>query len=246
MMKKIFLVIMMLFALVAPMALSSCSGINSMSDIDAWIQEYLENQKDSDEEDAGTALPVVLRLTYPAGRSPNVFTTGWSFGASCTDADGNDYSDSVSWSGSGSFEPSTGSLSWPSFNDEGGNKITLTATVGGKTYTKSYTVSCVSPAGYACVSMRAFCPADAHGTPADPLPVIGPITTGSSHVKVNGLSAARVGDVGVHAACGGPNTFTITSGASNVLIDGKAAAKIGSVTHHCGGVGHIVGWEKSK
>jgi len=240
-MKKVLLVLALIIALTVPMA--GC-GYGADGDIinqlKAWLEDYYENSEDEeDEEDEDTSGPVTLSLTYPAGRSPNVFTTGWIFGASCASGD-KDYSEQVKWSGTGSFSPDIGSRSRPSFNSTGSNTITLSVKVGDKDYTKSFKVNAVSPEGYACVGMQAHCPADSHGCPADPLPVTGPITTGSSHVYVNGRPAARVGDVGVHAACAGPNTFRITGGDSSVLIDGRAAAKKGSTTSHCGGEGYII------
>ena len=227
----------MIILLVLP--LTACD-ISSLADLQAWWQAYQDNQKNSSDSADGLTSPIILRLTYPAGRSPNVFTTGWVFGASCI-SNGEDISSTVQWSGSGTFSPSTGSISRPSFNSEGSNTITLTVTVDDKDYTKTFTVNAVSSAGYACVGMFAECPADSHGDPGDPHFVAGPITSGSSHVFINGKPAARVGDVGVHAACSGANKFEIISGDSSVLIDGKPAAKIGSTTRHCGGMGSIVG-----
>ncbi|MBI5706957.1 MAG: PAAR domain-containing protein [Armatimonadetes bacterium] len=83
-------------------------------------------------------------------------------------------------------------------------------------------------------------PACAHGCPACPHTVIGPVTSGSPTVRINGQPAARVGDVGTHTACCGPNTFRIEEGDSQVLIDGKPAARIGDKTKHCGGAGKLV------
>jgi uncharacterized Zn-binding protein involved in type VI secretion len=245
-MKKVVLIFTLIIALLMPLPLAGCGGYSNeelISMAKDWMQGYNENQEDSDEEeDSGADLgPVSLKLTYPAGRSPNVFTTGWVFGASCT-ADGEDYSDQVTWSGSGSFSPDNGNRSRPSFNSTGANTITLSVTIDDKPYSKSYTVNAVSPEGYACQGMSSKCAADAHGCPACPHTVIGPITTGSSQVLVQGKPAARQGDSGVHAACCDGNTYTITGGDSSVLINGRPAAKIGSATQHCGGTGKIVGW----
>jgi uncharacterized Zn-binding protein involved in type VI secretion len=240
-MKKIFLVLALILVLVVP--LSGCgyaSDADILSQLKAWLADYNSNQTDGQDGDGANTDGVLLRLTYPAGRSPNVFTTGWVFGASCT-AKGEDLSSQVKWSGTGSFSPDTGTLSRPSFSSEGSNTITLSVTVDDKNYSRKFNVNAVSPASYACVGMLAKCPADSHGSPADPLTVVGPITTGSSHVFVNGKPAARVGDRGVHSACAGPNTFEIVGGDSSVLIDGKPAAKIGSSTKHCGGMGSIIG-----
>jgi uncharacterized Zn-binding protein involved in type VI secretion len=188
--------------------------------------------------------PVELNLTYPAGESPKVFTAGWTFGAKGTlkrpDGGTEDISDKVQWSGSGTFTPATGSRSMPVFSAAGANTITLKVKVDGEEYTKTTTVQAVSPAGYAALSDKAFCPADAHGSPKDPLPVVGPIVSGSSTVAINGRPAARSGDVGVHAACSGPNVFEIIGGDSEVLIDGRPAARFGDPTRHCGGWGQII------
>jgi len=59
-----------------------------------WWQDYQSNLKNSSDEDTGLTGLVALRLTYPAGQSPNVFTTGWEFGASCI-SNGQDISDTV-------------------------------------------------------------------------------------------------------------------------------------------------------
>jgi len=233
-MKKIIIIAVLLIGLMLPLTACDLSPDAAMQ----WWQDYQSNLKNSSDEDAGLTGPVVLRLTYPAGQSPNVFTTGWEFGASCI-SNGQDISDTVKWSGSGEFSPDTGNLSRPSFGSMGSNTIALTVTVAGKDYTKTYTVNAVSPVGYASVGMKAFAPAVAFGAPNDPLPAVGVITTGSSHVFVNGQPAARVGDVGIQVSVG-PNSFKIVSGDSSVLIDGRAAAKIGSKTDHGGGMGTIV------
>jgi len=83
------------------------------------------------------------------------------------------------------------------------------------------------------------CRADAHGCPACPHSVQGPIIIGSEDVFINGRPAARVGDGGIHGVCCGPNTFEIKMGSSSVFINGKKAARKGDMTKHCGGVGTI-------
>jgi len=195
---------------------------------------------------------VVLDLTYPAGRSPRVFTRGWVFGAHGTmttsDGQATDISAQVAWSGTGTFVPARGPLSHPAFKAPGANSITLTVVVGKRTVTKSWSVTAVSPkpaegAGttYAKLGDLAECTADAHGGPACPHHVIGPIIAGSPTVTIDGLPAARKGDRGVHASCCGPHVFRITGGDATVLIDGKTAARVGDETTHCGGMGKIVG-----
>jgi uncharacterized Zn-binding protein involved in type VI secretion len=242
-MKKVFYITIALLLLTIPL-LSGCSG--NYSDFDAMqaIEDYLAGyDEDSEGEDVveGDIVTdgVTLLLTHPVGRSPKVFTTGWVFGARCS-YEGNDYSDAVKWSGSGSFLPADGSMSRPSFSGEGTNQIVLSVIIDNKSYSKTFSVDAISPAKYACVGMHVYCAADAHGCIACAHPVDGVITTGSPNVFVNGKPAARVGDVGVHAACCGANTFKIISGDSQVLINGRPAAWTGlSQTQHCGGMGTI-------
>jgi uncharacterized Zn-binding protein involved in type VI secretion len=191
----------------------------------------------------GVAGAIQLELTYPAGQSPKVFTKGWVFGAKCisiVSGSLKDISDKVQWSGTASFNPPTGAKSYPTFNGEGANTITLTCTDGTVSASNTFEVVTVNTAGYSRLGDKAQCPADAHGCPACPHPTVGPIRNGSSVVLIDGLPAARKGDFGGHAACCGPNTFVIAEGDTNVLIEGQPAAKIGSVTTHCGGTGRII------
>lgn len=194
---------------------------------------------------AGTAAtsakqPIAdLQLTYPVGNSSKVFTTGWVFGARCI-VNGKDLSNQVEWSGTGTFSPAKGALSRPTFRTPGTNQIILKYTNGKKFVKKVYTVTAVSPEGYACVGDLARCEADIHGCPNCPHTVVGPIATGSALVKINGKPAARQGDTGHHAVCCGSNTFVVAEGDPTVLIDGKPAARIGDKTKHCGGIGKIV------
>lgn len=191
-----------------------------------------------------SADKVDIQLTYPNGRSPKVFTTGWTFGAKVILNPGSkemkDLSKQTQWSGSGVFSPKVGSISHPAFAHSGPNTILLSVKVGQETYKREFAIQTVSPDGYATVGDKALCSADSHGCPACPHTVIGPIKTGSSKVKINGKSAARVGDTGTHATCCGSNTFKIGSGDPNVLIDGKPVARLGDKTIHCGGIGKIV------
>jgi uncharacterized Zn-binding protein involved in type VI secretion len=222
-------------------ALSGCVGFRDDMTIEEIIAMLKGQQADDSDGDSETNGPVKLTVKYPAGRSPNVFTSGWVFGASCLSS-GQDISNQIQWSGTASFNPGVGATTRPVFNSEGANRLTISVTVGGKKYEKSVNVNAVSPGGYAAIGDQAQAPADAHGCPACPHPVIGPITTGSPNVLVNGRPAARVGDRGVHAACCGSNTFEITSGDSSVLVNGRAAARTGKrdTTRHCGGSGHII------
>ena len=83
-------------------------------------------------------------------------------------------------------------------------------------------------------------PADAHGCPACPHPVVGPAIIGSPDVLVNHLPALRLGDQGVHAACCGPNMWTATAGSATVMINGKPAHRMGDQDQHCGGPGQLI------
>jgi len=87
---------------------------------------------------------------------------------------------------------------------------------------------------------KSQCPADAHGCPACPHPVIGPAISGSADVLINKRPAVRVGDVGVHAACCGPNMWEAKVGSGTVKINGKAAHRMNDMDKHCGGVGKMI------
>ena len=186
---------------------------------------------------------IQVSLTYPAGKSPKVFTRGWVFGARCIVNPGtkeqSDISGDVRWKGTGTFKPDRGPLSRPVFNSPGTNRITLYFEKDRKVVLeKTFTVEAVDPKGYARVGDGAFCPADLHGCPACPHPVSGSIMSGSPNVLIDGRPAARVGDTGQHCCCCGKlNTFVIKTGDLNVLIDGKPAARLQDQTQHCGGAG---------
>ncbi len=240
---RALMTVVVLLAGVLP--LTGCNGMTDEEFLDlakAKLLEFLsQNSEDAEEPEDG---PVNLALTYPVGRSPRVFVTGWVFGVSCTatDADGDsvDLSQEVTWSGTGTFTPTTGARSRPTFAGEGTNTITLSVEYEGKTYTRDFAIEAVSSATYARQGDVAKCAADSHGGPADPLTVVGPIISGSPNVFIDGRPAARQGDAGIHAACSGENSYTISGGDPEVLINGRPAAKIGSETRHCGGVGSII------
>ncbi len=63
---------------------------------------------------------------------------------------------------------------------------------------------------------------------------------GSPTVNVNSLPAVRVGDMGIHAACCGPNMWNAQMGSGTVFINGKPAHRVGDMTKHCGGVGQTI------
>lgn len=83
-------------------------------------------------------------------------------------------------------------------------------------------------------------PADAHGCPGCPHSCIGPAIQGSPNVNVNSRPALRVTDVGIHAACCGPNMWTAAAGSGTVFINGLKAHRQGDKDTHCGGTGQMV------
>jgi len=72
--------------------------------------------------------------------------------------------------------------------------------------------------------------------PPIPLPSIGPVTVGGCvSVLINGLPAARAGDLGLAVTCGTfAPPFEIAVGSSSVFIGGSRAARMGDMTKHCG------------
>jgi uncharacterized Zn-binding protein involved in type VI secretion len=87
---------------------------------------------------------------------------------------------------------------------------------------------------------KAFTPADAHGCPLCPHPVVGPSTGGSPNVRVNSRAALRADDPGMHAACCGPNTWHAAQGSGTVRINSKPAHRLGDRVTACGGVGSLI------
>ena len=83
-------------------------------------------------------------------------------------------------------------------------------------------------------------PIDAHGCPACPHPVVGPVIEGSPDVKVNKRPAVRCDDKGIHAACCGTNTWKTFYGSDTVFINGRRAIRKDDITRHCGGMGKMV------
>jgi uncharacterized Zn-binding protein involved in type VI secretion len=83
-------------------------------------------------------------------------------------------------------------------------------------------------------------PIDFHGCPLCPHSVTGPAVQGSPDVMVNFRPAVRVGDMGIHASCCGPNTWTATMGSATVMINFRPAHRMGDMDQHCGGVGKLI------
>jgi uncharacterized Zn-binding protein involved in type VI secretion len=82
--------------------------------------------------------------------------------------------------------------------------------------------------------------ADAHGCPACPHTAMGPAIIGSPNVNINNMPALRVGDLGIHAPCCGPNMWTATQGSTTVMINGRPAHRKDDMDTHCGGVGKLI------
>ena len=81
---------------------------------------------------------------------------------------------------------------------------------------------------------------DAHWCVACPHVASGPAVQGSPNVLVNFLPALRVLDMGIHAACCGPNLWIAVKGSSTVLINSRPAHRMGDTDQHCGGVGLLI------
>lgn len=71
--------------------------------------------------------------------------------------------------------------------------------------------------------------------PPTPLPPIGMVALGTCvSVMINGIPAARSGDVGFNPTCCGiPPMFEVFTGSSKVFIGGKRAARMVDITMHC-------------
>ena len=71
--------------------------------------------------------------------------------------------------------------------------------------------------------------------PPTPLPPVGPITAGCSvQVLINGMPAARCGDLVLNPTCCGlPPIGELKTGSSNVFIGGARAARITDICMHC-------------
>ncbi len=71
--------------------------------------------------------------------------------------------------------------------------------------------------------------------PPIPLPSIGTVLlSGCISVLINGLPAARSGDVGVAVTCGSfMPPLEVFTGSSKVFIGGSRAARMGDITKHC-------------
>jgi len=81
---------------------------------------------------------------------------------------------------------------------------------------------------------------DSHGCPGCPHTALGPAIIGSPDVFINNMPALRVGDMGMHAPCCGPNIWTASKGSGTVVINNRGAHRKGDEDTHCGGSGKLI------
>ena len=77
-----------------------------------------------------------------------------------------------------------------------------------------------------------------HGAPCCPHSVVGTIVEGSPDTNINGLPAARLGDLVIHN-CPHCGIGWVTSSSGTVNINGRGAARLGDVVTYPGGGGVI-------
>jgi uncharacterized Zn-binding protein involved in type VI secretion len=191
--------------------------------------------------EGGTGLSFWLRSPYEG--SPKILTQGWTMTAhvrsNLPDVDPERLAAGIRWDGSGTFA-SVGPNATPTFARAGQNQVRLSVNVRGRVYSSTFHFLAKDADQYARLGARSQCHADAHGCPACPHPVVGPVIVGSPTFLVGGKPLARVGDQGIHAACCGPNTFTVVDGDPEILVDGKRVPRLHDRTRHCGGEGQLV------
>ena len=90
------------------------------------------------------------------------------------------------------------------------------------------------------VGDRSRIPKDSHGKSCCPHDCIGPATSGSPNVNVNGKQALRVKDPGVHKKCCGPNKWNAAKGSATVRINNLKAHRKDDEVKHCGGKGKLI------
>lgn len=189
--------------------------------------------------------------------SPRILTRGWHFALAVRSEnlpEGVRAPTEVRWSGDGvTFSPPTTALyqggpvsmanrkscAEARFQRPGEVALRAVVTIAGRIFSQTYSFVAEDATRVARVGDLATCEEDAHGCPACPHPVQGPLIMGSPDFYLDGKPVARVGDRGVHAACCGANRYEVTEGYNEVLINGKPVAVKGSRTRHCGGTGAL-------
>lgn len=189
------------------------------------------------------AKGVYFWLRSPFEGSPKILTRGWQMEAhvrvDLPEVSG-EFAPSIRWTGSGTFSNETGPLSTPTFFEPGLNFVKLSLRIKERDYASTFYFYAKDASRYARLGSIAQCPSDAHGCPACPHPVIGPLIQASPNYTIDGLPIARVGDLGVHQACCGPNSYSVVAGDPEIIINGKQVPRIGDRTRHCGGDGKFV------
>ncbi len=66
-----------------------------------------------------------------------------------------------------------------------------------------------------------------------PHTAVGPAISASANVMVNSLPALRLGDIGVHVSCCGPNLWTVIAASGQLFLNGSPAVRLGDATLHC-------------
>jgi uncharacterized Zn-binding protein involved in type VI secretion len=185
---------------------------------------------------------VFFWLRSPHEGSPKILTRGWPMTAHVrVELPGvnGDFGSSIRWEGSGAFYQTRPRIWTPSFSRPGQNFVRLSLQIRERVYSSTFWFQAKDANLYARLGSMAQCHADAHGCPACPHPVRGPLIDGVPDVQIDGKPVARVGHTGVHAACCGPNLYSVAAGDPEILIDGRQAARLGDPTRHCGGVGQL-------
>jgi uncharacterized Zn-binding protein involved in type VI secretion len=80
-----------------------------------------------------------------------------------------------------------------------------------------------------------------HGGGCCPHKIVGPSITATADVFINGIPALTLGDVGIHVACCGANTWQVIEASAGLFVNGSAAVRKGDKTLHCGiSLGHMI------
>ena len=173
---------------------------------------------------------VFFWLRSPHEGSPRILTKGWPMTAGVKielPGVSGDIGSSVRWEGSGTFSNATGPTSTPSFARPGQNFVKVSVRIRDRAYSSTFSFYAKDANLYARVGSIARCAIDAHGCPACPHPVVGPVVNGSPDFYIDGRPVARVGDKGTHAACCGPNLYTVAAGDPEILINGRPVPRLG-------------------
>lgn len=186
---------------------------------------------------------VYFWLRSPHEGSPRILTRGWPMTAYVrVEIPGvsGDIGSSIRWEGSGTLSSTAGQTTTPSFAKPGQNFVKVSVRIRDRVYASTFWFYAKDANLYARSGSLSRCPGDAHGCPACPHPVVGPLLEGSPNFFIDGRPVGRVGDRGIHTACCGPNVYTVAAGDPEILINGRPVPRLGDRTQHCGGAGQVV------